>query len=178
MCSPQTLPPHVPSWSKYSTPPPGKNKPPNKHPPYSPQPPHSTNTTTAHSLSSVQTNAYHYPTTPHTRFSSPPASSTPAFSTPLSQKNSHQRATSSSPSTTPTTQLSSSSPTALSYHPYSSTSPTRVILAACTGDVNFTLTTLLGRDFLPQIPGLGNHIKRGGIAMYGHSLGGATPADG
>lgn len=54
----------------------------------------------------------------------------------------------------------------------------RVILAACTGDVNFTLTTLLGRDFLSQIPGLGNHIKRGGIAMYGHSLGGATPADG
>lgn len=52
-----------------------------------------------------------------------------------------------------------------------------MILAACTGDVNFTLTTLLGSDFLPQILGLRSYIKRGGVAMYGHSLSGATATE-
>lgn len=52
-----------------------------------------------------------------------------------------------------------------------------LILTTRIGDVNFTLTTLLGKNFLPQIPGLGSHVKRGGIAMYGHSFGGAIAAE-
>lgn len=52
-----------------------------------------------------------------------------------------------------------------------------VILDARTGDVNFTISTLLGPDFLPQIPGLSRHVRLGGIGIYGHSLGGATAAE-